>query len=340
MALINKKKLSNLVDKTKEATEKIKDNAVAFIDQNNDGELNAEDFARVKDKAKIIAADGKDKARELVIDSKEKLDKALIEKEINKYNPINKDEFFSDEFKLPRIIRLLENNPYTNKETCKNAIAFNTNIAKSHVLELVKGENFEDKMSFYPNMSGSLYLQNPYKENMYIELNEYFEYFQKARVAELIKIANSLGAKYVKITYMEKERSFVSKSVNKNTNGPALNGLNLKEKISINASSKESKELMVSNQETFVGHNNPTRPELFYFKDDEIVENYIDSCLGNNPSLHKEFTIKYNASKECDMQLASDIDAVLGKLKCSGSTSMKSAVSDDKSISMTFEIKF
>lgn len=307
-------------------------------------------IAVAKEKVAVFADDAKDKTRDSIdklkdaaVEGSVKLNDAKNDLDRKIYNPLSEEMLQSEEFVAPRLVRLLETNPHSEKEACKEAVGFNSLIAKNKVLELIKDVYPEEQFKFYPNLSEQIYLRNPYVENMYISLNAYFDYIKKARVAELVMVANKLGAKYVKITYKETEKRFVSANVEKQENIGGVLGKNKagnSEKAKANASYGSLREIEVASETEFNGHDVPIRPELVYFKGEIDIESFIDLCLGDNPPKSKSYTIKYNRSADLSLEAAAGIDAVLGKLKMGASASVKSEVEKENRMYLEYEIKF
>jgi len=259
-------------------------------------------FSVARERASVLADDaidkakvGMEKAKEVAKEGGEKLNDARIDLDRKIYNPIDEQLMLSEDFNAPRLIRLIEKNPHAAKEACKEAIGFNSLIAKNKVLELIKGEYPEGKFVFFPNQSEQIYLRNPYVDNMYISLNSYFDYVKKARVAELEMIANKLGAKYVKITYKESEKRFVSAGGNSQKVGQvpgAKKKGQVTEKQNISVESSSLRELEVASEGSYPGCDIPIRPEIIYFKGDLDIESLIELRMGANPQTSKKYTIK------------------------------------------------
>lgn len=307
-------------------------------------------FSVAKEKASVLADDamdkakvGMEKAKEVAKEGSEKLNDAKNDLDKRIYNPIDGETLLSDEFNAPSLIRLMDTNPYIAKEACKEAVGFNSLIAKNKVLELIKGEYPGDKFDFYPNLSEPIYLRNPYVNNMYISLNAYFDYIKKARVAELEMIANKLGAKYVKITYKESEKRFVSAVADNQKKGiftvEKKTG-NITEKQTVEVEHNALKEVEVASEYTSPGRDVPVRPELTYFKGELDIESLIEMRMGDNPPTSKLFTIKYNRKSDLSIDAAAGIDAVLAKLKMGASASVKSEVERENRLYLEYEIKF
>ena len=307
-------------------------------------------FSVMKEKAAVFADDAMDKTKvgmekAIVVakESGEKFNDARIELDRKVFSPLDADMILANDFSAPRLVRLLDSNPYAAKEACRDAAGFNSVIAKNRVLQLVKGEYPEVKFQFIPNLSEEIYLRNPYVEDMYISLNSYFDYIKNARVAELETVANKLGAKYVKISYKETEKKFVSvKGKKKEENSLTLGKEKGKgsDQTAMDFSQDSLKEIEVASESNFVGHSNPSRPELVYFKGAMEIESLIEACLGDNRPTRKSYTMKYNRSSDLNLDAAVGIDAVLGKLKMSASASVKSEVERENRMYLTFDIEF
>ena len=303
-------------------------------------------FGMVKDGlniAKEKAVEGKEKAIVLAQDGSDKLYEAKVELDRKLLNPIKLEEFNEVISKNPRIIRLLEQNPHKEKEACRDAVGFNTKIVKTNVLELVKGEFPKERFTFYPNESELIYLRNPYVEDMYISLNAYFDYIKLARIAELEGIANSLGAKHVKITYKAEEKKFVSSSESYNVGaklkkGKAFNSPSYNTEANISYESLT--EIKIAAESNFEGCDTPIRPNLVYYLNDMQIEGFINAVLGPNPTTDRKLTIKYNRSTDLNVDIAEGIDAVIKKLGVGASASVRSEVEKENRLYLEYEVKF
>lgn len=290
--------------------------------------------------AKAVAKDGMVLAREKAVDGREKLGEAKVEMDKRMYKPLSAEAIGEDSFLAPNMIRLLDKNPYEAKEACADAAGFDSVIARKQILQLVKGVYPADKFNFIPNLSEQIYLQNPYVENMYIALNEYFDYIKKARVAELEMIADKLGAKYAKITYKESEKKFVSVEAQGKKEKRAFKKNKDSVTAEVNVSSDSLQEMEVASENRFVGHDHATRPELVYFKGEGTIESLINSRMGENRQTGKTLTIKYSRKTDLNMDKAAEIDNVLAKLKLNASASVKSEVEKENRMFLEFKVEF
>ncbi len=63
------------------------------------------------------------------------------------------------------------------------------------------------KLSFYPNAHNRFYYVDPSNKNLYIALDNCYDYLKIARVSELQSVVQSLGAKHFKVSYKEQTGS-------------------------------------------------------------------------------------------------------------------------------------
>lgn len=262
------------------------------------------------------------------------------------YDPVSKDEFLADSFDFPTMVRILDKNIHADKEVCKNAVGFRHLVAKNSVLELIKKEFPDNKIRFYPNLNAPFYYRDPYDELLYISLDDYFEFIKTQKVSELENIASSLGAKYVKIVFKEKKKSFVSAEAKKGSKSKSKKAIgkgddHVEESESVKVSASDLHELEVASEMEFAGNSEPERPNLVYFKNDSNIESLISMCLdGKNPPKSKTFTLSYNRASDLNIEAALKIDAVLDKLGLAATASVKSEVEKEKRMFMEYQIKF
>ena len=176
------KGVSGFIDKTG------KDLAKA-IDQNGDGKLDFSDIQTVSDRIQANQADARRKA------------------DLGKLKPLFPDDFERAEFVMPKMIRVAEiDKPHADNPVCKGSVGFTTVLDDMSVITIYRDQVNAFGLSFDPELENNVYYVDPCDRNHYISLDDYFSYMKKQRVAELQRIAQSLGATYFKITYKERKK--------------------------------------------------------------------------------------------------------------------------------------
>ena len=184
-----------------------------------------------------------------------------------------------------------------------------------------------------------MYYINPSDRDHYIALDEYFDYLRIARVNELQKIAQDLGAKYFKVTYLEEKKTLSSHSLKAQGKGI------LKKTGKINADAEHSdSEKMYSKSEVVaemhcVGHD-PIEPKLVYFNNNQTIRNLINLRMADNTMTSQKIMINCSNTSGIKTKDAIKIDAALKSMKCSGNTTMVSEAQSEERRVFMYEIEF
>ena len=290
---------------------------------------------------------GGTKAKKAVADAKRDLD-------IKVHKPISLEQFKSNEYKLPDIVYVVEEDKKMNMDIFENAIGhedtYKAESGQVRMLTLYRQRVENLKLHFYPNLQNTMFYRHPYENGLYISLDEYFNYFQKCKVDELNMIAHCLGAKYVKISLKEEKTSFVSKSKNVKITGDEVKKRTEVQKdgkysaavdINKNETEKEFSNFTVISECSYEGSGNPIMPKLNYFRDDADITNLIDMRMNDINSIKsKTYSIKYNSTSGMKVKEAVKIDTILKKLKISGNGSVVSEVEKENRLSLEYHIEF
>lgn len=113
-----------------------------------------------------------------------------------------------------RLIRIVERDKKFDIEVCKGSIGYWATCKGERWMNIFKDSVNKFGLNFYPNDEVNFYYMDPTDGDSYIVLDEYFDRLKQARVSELQKIAQDLGAKYFKVTYMKEKTTLSKKSTN------------------------------------------------------------------------------------------------------------------------------
>lgn len=235
-----------------------------------------------------------------------------------------------------RLIRIIEREKKFDIEACKGSIGYWATCKGERWMNIFKDSVDKFGLNFYPNDEVNFYYMDPTDNNSYIVLDEYFDRLKQVRVSELQKIAQDLGAKYFRVTYM-KERTTLSK---KSANGK---GSILKNKIgSVQANETEENydRMDVAAEMSFPGHE-PVMPRVRYLKHDPIIQNLIEMRMDpKGPVGHYTYNIKLSNSSGLKKTEAVKIDMILKSLKMAGNTTVSSEVQNEEKSILEYEINF
>ncbi len=265
---------------------------------------------------------------------------ADLQKQILK--PVFKKDMLTGE--LPDMICICEpDKAHKDSSVCKGAVGHYTVAKEMTILNLYASSASDFDLKFYPGLSEDVYYRHPFDANQYISFDEYFYQLKKEKVDELLKIAQSLGAKYVKITLMAEKKSFTGSSLKAQAKIPGMKKGKDPFSGSVNAevSNKILQTVEVSAETKFKGHR-PTLPDLQYFSNEHDIQTLINMRL-NEPNDIREQTymIKFSNSSKIKAQAAAKIDAALKKMKLlNGNASISAEIEDESRLYYEYHIEF
>ena len=309
------KGVSDFIDKTGKDITKA-------IDQNGDGKLDISDLQTVSERIQANQAEARRKA------------------DLERLKPLFPDEFERAEFVMPKMIRVAEiDKAHADNPVCEGSIGFKTVLDDMSAITIYRGQIEAFGLTFYPELENNVYYVDPCDRDHYILLDDYFLYMKKQRLAELQRIAQSLGATHFKVTYKEKSKSISSNSVDATLKAKAgKEGVDAKVSHTVRDSSMTA--INVESDMLFPGHA-PVRPELYYLKKEINIVNLIEMRMDPlSPLQHQHFNIELSNSSGIRIKDAAKIDAMLKTMNISGNTTIVAEVQDEARRILEYEIDF
>ena len=235
-----------------------------------------------------------------------------------------------------RLVRIVEREKKFDIDVCKGSIGYWDTCKGERWMNIFKDSVSKFGLDFYPNDEVNFYYVDPTNKDSYIVLDEYFDRLKQVRVSELQKIAQDLGAKYFRVTYI-KERTTLSKkaangkgSIHKKGNGSAQ----------MNATEQKYDRMDIAAEMSFPGHE-PVMPHVRYLKYDPNIENLIKMRMDpKGPLNHQTLNIKLSSSSGLKETDAVKIDMILKSLKMVGNTTVSSEVQNEAKSILEYEISF
>lgn len=277
-----------------------------------------------------------DKAKEGKEYIEKQYGKAKYEMDLKMYSPVFPNAL--DSYERPQLLRIVNYDKRMQIDACEGAIGFEEKIKSEKVFTLYKDSANEYGFRLFPYVDESIYYKNPYEENSYICLDDYFNYIRKSKVSELERIAFCLGAKYFKVEVKEKKKTILANK--KKANAKVQKGGNAD--ASYEASKDDYCNIEIAAELTFEGNREVKEPELKYFKYSDDIVNLVQMRLGADGYQLKKKTYSLECTTNLDMKesMACNIDAVLKGLKCAGNASMLSEYQSQKRTTLEYTIEF
>ena len=327
------KTASDLFDKTKDA-------AQTFIDDHDLDEIDAEDVSAAADKAFRAVGKTASSVYEGVKAGGAQLNDIVVqarwEADRKNLRPIFPDDIVTPDFSLSKLIRLTQmDRKRAASEACQGSIGHYSSPKDVRVVHLYTDHLDNFGLTFYPDAGSEIYYVDPVDCKKYIALDEYFHYMKVARVAELQKLAQDLGAKFFRVTYKEEKRSL--------TRQIAVGKLSVKGYGSASAEQERQSSSAVSAEiaaEMQLPGHEPVEPTLVYLSKDPAIQSLISLRMSPNPIMHQKLVIHLSNSSGMKESEAAKIDAALGAMKCSGHASILNEAQSESRRYLEYEIDF
>ena len=252
--------------------------------------------------------------------------------DLKRYMPVFSDDIEKDDFQIPYMIRVVDEDSRTKASVCEGAVGFFDIVKGMKVLTLLRDELSkisEERMPvLQPDMNSSFYYRHPVFEDKYQELDSFFDTIQAARVGELREIAAKLGAKKVTITFRQKKETSSKKKSElklKGDRGKGSDGID--SGTSQTSSSQEKESVHIGLDAEFRGSMFPVRPVLQYYKGEKLIEGLIEARMNRRNKMKSE-TLVLEQSKSIGItnDEAVKIDAVLNHFHAVGGFSISNEV--------------
>lgn len=302
--------------------EKTKERIVTAVDQNKDGRIDIKDLTSVSRRWS------------------EKRETSKREAEINLLRPLFEDDLEAPEFNMPKMIRLVGmDKRHAESEVCIGSIGHESDYKGLRIVNIYPEYLHSFGLTFYPDLDNEVYYVDPCDRNHYIALDEYFNYLKIARLSELQKIAQDLGAKHFRVTYKEYAQSSSKKQALAKAAVKTIAGETAKMNAEHSVVENNASKVEIAAEMHFLGHK-PVQPTLLYFKKDPQIQNLISFRMSDNTITHQIYTLKMSNTSGIKSKDAASIDAALSSMKANVSVSVEKEAESENNRYFEYEIDF
>lgn len=260
--------------------------------------------------------------------------KTIHEQKLKHYNPLFREKFFSEEFALPNIIKIVDDAVRRGIDVCEGAIGWTEKVKDVEVLFLYDEFVKESRINFVPFIKcDAIYCIDAFDNSRYVNTDNIFDRALNEKMAELAHIAYSLGAKSCSIEMIESDTSVINRKSHISGEIKETEATYGQESYKESRNNQSGKNILY-----FEGNTVPVKPKLKWFKHDDNINNLIKMrCSGNNAIKHQQLTLRGSASATMSEKSAMAIDA-MRKIKGRFETQNK-CVKEHSSL-MILEIEF
>ena len=273
------------------------------------------------------AADGIQKGAKVVAD---RTKEELYVQRMKKYNPLFSKEYKSKGYKIADIIQIVTSEELQKIDVCEGAIGWRDSVAGVEILHLSEEWIKSSGLEFVPlAQHNETYCVDAFERSRYIKAESVFGKAHEERLAELERIAYMLGAKKCSVEIVESnsvsETARAGMKFGKNNVGLSSNTLNVDQRSGRTSAS-------------FEGSNDPRRPELKWFSQDENIKNLIEMrCSDKNLIRSRTLALEGSTSATMSQSTACALDGIL---KVKGGISMEREAIKEHSSKLIFEVEF
>ena len=299
----------------------------------------------IQDWASNLGQAAKEKVADVAVAVKQKRENAIeistekrLKKERDQLQPVFLSDLSAAGFRLPPMICIEDpDEKHMRSLVCKDAIGFQSNEGDLQILHLYPDAVDKAGIHFFPQNDKAAYFVDNSKSSFYVNLEDYFKFQRKARIDELEQIAFCLGATHVEARLIEQESS---KETTKRKAG--INAAKVaKAGMEHDEERREYTKSEVALCSDFVGNNEPKRPVLHYFNNEDNILNLIDMRLhGENSITAKSYSWEFSHSSGIQEKTAVKIESALKKMKYGLNTSLVNKASEEKRTMLKYTIKF
>lgn len=320
-------------NKIKSMWKKTRDAIVNVVDQNDDGSFDLKDVS-------VIAETIGNAARNTANAVKNNAEEKGREMERKMLRPIFAEDLDNADFLISKLVRITEiDKKRAESEVCTGSIGFVSVQKDLRIVNIFKDKVDTFGLAFYPDTDCELYYVDPSDRDKYIALDDYFSYLKVARVNELQKIAQDLGAKHFRVTYKEQKTTFSGNAVKAKANVKAAGDAATVDAEHDLASTAVST-VEVAAEMDCPGHV-PSEPKLYYLQREPSIQTLISLRMDkDSPITHQKYTLKLSNSSGIKEKDAVKIDAALKTMKISGNTTVTSEVRNESRRFFEYEIDF
>lgn len=313
--------------------EKAKNAAVNAVDQNDDGKIGLDDLHAIKGSVKSAVKESSEKWAE-------KQEQLKRDKELKELRPIFADDIEEPGFALPKLIRIGEMDAkHAESSVCENSVGFIFGDKDLNIVTIYSDKMDLFDLKFYPDTDIGLYYVDPNDRDLYISLDEYFNYLKVARISELQRIAQDLGATHFRVVYKEQKKTFSANDAKINAAIKLPAKQNGKIVADHQSGENEFSKVEIAADMLCLGHD-PVMPKLSYFRKDPQILSLIESRMANNQLRHQAYTLNLSSSCGIKVKDAVKIDAAIKAMKLDGNATVTSEAQSESRRIFEYEIDF
>lgn len=311
-------------------------------DQNGDGTIDATDFNIIADSVSSTLDKGAQTIGNVSSSIQSGLKDLALRREKENLAPLFPEDLALPHFSLPKFITVSERDKkHADSPVCQGSIGYTSIENGLKVIHIFRDSVDSFGLHFISDEGTEFFLVDPSDSKTYISLNDYFGFLKVARISELQKLAQDLGAKHFRVTYKEEQSSFTSSKEDAKINAKiaSINADGSANGVFEKSESKYST-VEIAAEMYFPGHN-PVQPHLKYMKNDTSISTLVQMRMDeSSPLLSQKYSLKLSNTSGIKEHDAIKIDGALKSMKVSGNATLQNEVKNEARRYLEYEIEF
>ena len=303
------------------------------IDKKKIAEATVEIVQKTVDVGKKVAVDTKKNVGSAI----EKVKKDSMTKKLKKLNPVFPEQYHSETFNLPNMIKIVDDAERRKEKLCDGAIGYLKNEKGIETLCLYDEAVEFSNLHFVPApLCDAIYYVDSFDRSKFIRTDCIFSKAHEERIAELKYIAHCLGAKRCSI---EIEESICNTKTQKRSTsvGESIYCVDTQESSETDAKQIGSDSRRGKVEIEFGGNADCVMPELKWFSYDDNIKRLIEMrMIGLNSVKSETLELSGASSATMSQKTAYAIDSAVG----GGGVSLSSQAEKEHHSKLIYHIEF
>ena len=293
-------------------------------------------------KAAVVGKKVAENVQEAAITTSEKIKEDNKNRRLKKFHPITFEEYGSNNFNIPNVIKIVDDAETRHIDVCQNAIGRLVNEKGVEIFYMNDEFIQASGLHFVPApVCDAIYHVDNFDRTRFIRTDEIFSKALEEKLAELEHIAFCLGAKSCSIEIIEENFEKTHKVTDTKTNLTVKHEGSSDTITAVHSQSKSTTSSSGKITTTFSGNATPKTPRLKWFEHNDNMKNLIEMRLSKDSSVQaKTLILKGASSASMALKTAVAIDNEISKMGVKSNNNIERQAQIETNSKLVFEVIF
>lgn len=281
--------------------------------------------------------------QEVAINTSQKIKDDSKNRRLKKLHPITLDEYHSEKFNLPNVIKIIDDAEIRGIDVCEGCVGRLVTEKGVEIFYITDEFVPSSGLHFVPApICDAIYHVDNFDRSRFISTDEIFSKALEEKIAELEHIAYCLGAKSCSIEILESTAEVRSIDVENTTQANMkAQGMRANESVSVHNTHRNKHNSSGKTLTTFSGNAIIKYPRLKWFEHNDNVKNLIEMRLSEGSYVStKTLKLMGTSSASMTQKTAIAIDAEIKKVGVKTQNSVEQQAQVEKNSILIFDVIF